>query len=73
MQRAYGLEIPQSLQEVCSPQRMALPVYDMQVGIVRHVPADRRGHHHPTAVTGLLARTHLGERAEPERRPDLVN
>ena len=38
MQRAYGLEIPQTLQEVCSPQRMALLVYDMQVGIVRHVP-----------------------------------
>ncbi len=42
MQHAYGLEIPQTLQEVCSPQRMALLVYDMQVGIVRHVPdADR--------------------------------
>ena len=38
MQRAYGLEIPQTLEEVCSPQRMALLVYDMQVGIVRHVP-----------------------------------
>ena len=38
MQRAYGLEIPQTLQEVCSPQRMALLVYDMQVGIVGHLP-----------------------------------
>jgi biuret amidohydrolase len=38
MQRAYGLEIPQTLQEVCSPQRMALLVYDMQIGIVRHMP-----------------------------------
>ncbi len=38
MQHAYGLEIPQTLQEVCSPQRMALLVYDMQVGIVRHMP-----------------------------------
>jgi nicotinamidase-related amidase len=37
MQHAYGLEIPQSLPELCSPQRMALLVYDMQVGIVRHV------------------------------------
>jgi nicotinamidase-related amidase len=37
MQHAYGLEIPQTLQELCSPQRMALLVYDMQVGIVRHV------------------------------------
>ena len=38
MQRAYGLEIPQTLQEVCDPRRMALLVYDMQAGIVRHVP-----------------------------------
>jgi biuret amidohydrolase len=38
MQRAYGLEIPQTLQQVCDPRRMALLVYDMQAGIVRHVP-----------------------------------
>ena len=38
MQRAYGLEIPQTLEEVCDPRRMALLVYDMQVGIVRHMP-----------------------------------
>jgi nicotinamidase-related amidase len=38
MQHAYGLEIPQTLQEVCRPQRMALLVYDMQVGIVSHIP-----------------------------------
>jgi biuret amidohydrolase len=38
MQHAYGLEIPQTLQEVCSPRRMALLVYHMQVGIVRHLP-----------------------------------
>jgi biuret amidohydrolase len=38
MQRAYGLEIPQTLEEVCDPRRMALLVYDMQVGIVRHLP-----------------------------------
>ncbi len=38
MEHAYGLEIPQSLQEVCNPRRMALLVYDMQVGIVRHLP-----------------------------------
>jgi hypothetical protein len=34
MQRAYGLEIPESLAEVCDPRRAALLVYDMQVGIV---------------------------------------
>jgi hypothetical protein len=38
MQRSYGLEIPETLEEVCRPQRLALLVYDMQVGIVRHVP-----------------------------------
>jgi nicotinamidase-related amidase len=37
MQRAYGLEIPETLEEVCRPQQLALLVYDMQVGIVRHV------------------------------------
>ncbi len=38
MQRAHGLEIPETLEEVCRPQRLALLVYDMQVGIVRHLP-----------------------------------
>jgi nicotinamidase-related amidase len=38
MQRTHGLEIPQTLGEVCDPRRMALLVYDMQVGIVRHLP-----------------------------------
>jgi biuret amidohydrolase len=37
MQHAHGLEIPETLEEVCDPRRMALLVYDMQVGIVRHV------------------------------------
>jgi nicotinamidase-related amidase len=37
MQRSYGLEIPETLEEVCRPQHLALLVYDMQVGIVRHV------------------------------------
>lgn len=34
MQHAYGLDIPGSLDELCDPRRMALIVYDMQVGIV---------------------------------------
>ena len=42
MQRSYGLEIPETLEEVCRPQRLALLVYDMQVGIVRHVPDTQR-------------------------------
>lgn len=38
MQRAFGLDVPISLDEVCQPERMALLVYDMQDGIVRHIP-----------------------------------
>jgi nicotinamidase-related amidase len=37
MQRAYGLEIPETLEEICDPRRVALLVYDMQAGIVPHV------------------------------------
>jgi biuret amidohydrolase len=37
MQRGYGLEIPETLAEVCDPSRAALLVYDMQAGIVPHV------------------------------------
>ena len=48
MQRAYGLEVPQSLEEVCDPRRLALIVYDMQVGILGQI---REG----TAVTANVA------------------
>ena len=34
MKTAYGLRIPQTLEEVCDPQRVALLVYDMQSGIL---------------------------------------
>jgi biuret amidohydrolase len=44
MQRAFGLNIPQSLEEVCDPSRLALLVYDMQVGIMRQLPS-------PAAIT----------------------
>jgi nicotinamidase-related amidase len=37
MQRAFGLSIPQTLEDVCDPARLALVVYDMQVGIVKQV------------------------------------
>jgi nicotinamidase-related amidase len=42
VQRAFGLEIPRTLEEVCDPRRMALLVYDMQVGIFEQAPALRR-------------------------------
>jgi nicotinamidase-related amidase len=34
MKSIYGINIPQTLEEVCNPQRVALLVYDMQVGIL---------------------------------------
>ena len=42
MQRAYGLEIPRTLDEVVDPRRLALLVYDMQVGIFEQAPGLRR-------------------------------
>jgi nicotinamidase-related amidase len=38
MEKAYGLEIPENLSDACNPQRTALLVYDMQVGIIRQIP-----------------------------------
>lgn len=41
MEHAFGLEIPQTLSEICRPQRTALLVYDMQVGILSQLPPER--------------------------------
>jgi nicotinamidase-related amidase len=38
MERAFGLSIPTSLDEICTRQRTALLVYDMQVGIASQIP-----------------------------------
>src|ERR1700747_3380036 len=37
MQEFAGINIPQSLDEIISPQNTALIVYDMQVGIVKQI------------------------------------
>ena len=37
MKRAHGVSIPQTLEEVCDPHRVALLVYDMQVGILSQI------------------------------------
>jgi len=37
MQQAYGLRVPQTLEETCDPHRLALIVYDMQVGILGQI------------------------------------
>jgi hypothetical protein len=43
MKRAFRLDIPVTLEEVCHPYRTALLVYDMQVGIASAVKGARRG------------------------------
>lgn len=40
MDRRNGLDVPESLEQVCRPDRLALLVYDMQVGILDQI-ADR--------------------------------
>ena len=37
MERVEGLEIPETPEEACHPQHLALLVYDMQVGILRQI------------------------------------
>jgi len=37
MKRTLGIAIPQTLEEVCNAQRVALLVYDMQVGILSQI------------------------------------
>lgn len=38
MRHGNGLDIPESLEEMCAPDRMALIVYDMQVGVLGQLP-----------------------------------
>jgi biuret amidohydrolase len=47
MKSVYGLSIPQTLEEVCDPQRIALLVYDMQVGILSQIK-------NPKQITGQV-------------------
>jgi Isochorismatase family len=37
MERVEGLEIPQTLEEACHPERLALLAYDMQIAILRQI------------------------------------
>jgi biuret amidohydrolase len=42
MDQRNGLEIPETLEEICRPDRLALLIYDMQVGILGQIAdADR--------------------------------
>jgi biuret amidohydrolase len=42
MQRHRDLQIPDGLEDVCDPERLALIVYDMQVGVVRQIADGER-------------------------------
>lgn len=42
MKHAFGLDIPTTLEEVCDPQKTALLVYDMQVGIISQIKNGNR-------------------------------
>jgi nicotinamidase-related amidase len=42
VQPAFGLQIPQTLEDICHPTRLALVVYDMQVGIVKQIENGRQ-------------------------------
>ena len=37
MERAFGLTIPRTVEEACDPNRLALIVYDMQVGVLNQI------------------------------------
>jgi biuret amidohydrolase len=37
MERVDGLQIPQTLEEACDPERLALLIYDMQVGVLGQI------------------------------------
>jgi nicotinamidase-related amidase len=37
MKHVHGIEIPQTLDEICNSKRMALVVYDMQIGILTQI------------------------------------
>ena len=60
MKRIAGLEIPESLDEVCDPRRMALVVYDMQVGILHQL-------REPQAIVARVAKVLAAARASGVR------
>ena len=38
MQHGFGLDVPETLEDICHPARMAIIVYDMQAGILSQLP-----------------------------------
>lgn len=37
MEQAFGLSVPRTVEEACDPRRMAVLVYDMQVGVLAQI------------------------------------
>ena len=37
MRKAFGIDLPQTLAEMCNPQTLAVLVYDMQVGVINQI------------------------------------
>lgn len=57
MDHGFGLDVPETLAEICRPDRLALVVYDMQVGIVRQL---RNGGEVVGAVAEVLEAARAG-------------
>ena len=57
MDHGFGLDVPETLAEVCRPERLALLVYDMQVGIASQLTDGREV---TRAVAGVLDAARAG-------------
>lgn len=57
VEKAFGLEIPETLEEACDPRKLALLVYDMQVGILRQLEEPA------TLIAGVLGALEAARRA----------
>lgn len=58
MEQAFGLNIPRTLEDVCDPERLALIVYDLQVGIVNQI---KNGHEITDRVLKVLEAARVAE------------
>lgn len=57
MHRAFGLNIPQTLSEMCNPRTLAVLVYDMQIGVVKQI---RNGPEITGKVADVIAAARAG-------------
>ena len=64
MKQAFGIDVPQTLADVCDRSRLALVVYDMQVGIVSQLQG-------ADAVTARVARVLEWAKESSEKQRDI--